>query len=456
MTGSGGTGAVTPLHAALTLRGKAMLGGSVAVAAGGAMLGYPELIGLGVAGLVAVFAALATVARAPAVHVERVVSPRRVPRGTPASAQIRVRNDARGSSPAAVARDLAGAGTVPFALPRLRPGEVHDGDIPLPTGRRGVVRSGPLLVDRDDPFGLAHRTLDTGQAADLYVRPRAVDLPEIGASLARSVDGPQADTTMEGTLAFHALREYVPGDELRHVHWRASAHAGKLVVKQHVDTAHAALAVVLDVTVPGGDGDGRTGRRVQAVRAGWNPDNGHELPAALAEAFEAAVDCAASAAVVAAAQRQPLLLLDSAGESLLPGTARHHGSYTVDDVLDSLTRVQPAPDGRPALVHDGRPEVTRAHARTAGAPADPFPAVLRRLAAGGRGSLAIVISTRPMGWLAAPLQLLTGSYARVLAVHVVAGQAPADGAARTGRVLWVAVRQADELASSLVRARAVA
>jgi hypothetical protein len=156
-------------------------------------------------------------------------------------------------------------------------------------------------------------------------------------------------------------------------------------------------------------------------------------------------------AVIAATQRQPLLLLDSAGESLLPGTARRHGSYTVDDVLDSLTRVNPAPGGKPATTSG----LARARIK-APVPADPLPVVLRRLAAGGRGSLAIVISTRPMGWLAAPLQLLTGSYARVLAVHVVAEDAHSDGAARTGRVLWVAVRQADELASSLLRARAVA
>src|SRR5262249_42935637 len=141
--------------------------------------------------------------------------------------------------------------TVPFEVPRLRPGAVHEGAVKLPTSRRGGGGSGPLLGGRGGPLRLVLRALNKGQCAGLYVCPRAVAPPAVGASLARSVDGPQADTMMEGTLAFHALRDYVPGDELRHVHWRASAHAGKLVVKQHVDTAHAALAVVLDVTVPG-------------------------------------------------------------------------------------------------------------------------------------------------------------------------------------------------------------
>ena len=446
-------GAVTPLRSALTLRGKAVLACSVLVAGAGLILEYPELIGIGAGGVAAVLAALAVVARAPAFHVDRLVSPGRVARGAEADASVRVRNEGRRSSPAAVARDLAGAVSVPFPIPRLRQGQAYDGQVRLPTSRRGVVPSGPLLVDRGDAFGLAHRTLDTGEACELYVRPRAIPLPEVGASLARSVDGPQADTTMEGTLAFHALREYVPGDELRHVHWRASAHAGKLVVKQHVDTAHAALAVVLDVTVPPASAPSR--RTALARPAGPAEDVGSGLTEALAEAFEVGVDCAASAAVIAAAQRHPLLLLDSRGTSLLPGTARRYGTHTVDDVLDSLTRVRPAGEAIFAQADRRRSGPTSTKPNAAGS-ADPFPVVLRQLAGSSRGNLAIVISTRPMTWLAASLHALAGSYARVIAVHAIAQGAEPASAARTGRVLWVAVRRVDDLAASVLRARAVA
>jgi uncharacterized protein (DUF58 family) len=407
-----GRKAVTPLRSALTLRGRTMLGGAVAVAVAGLILRYPELIGLGLAGVAAVLTGLATVFRAPAVRVEREVTPARVLRGGDAEACIRVSNSSRRPLPATTVRDIAGPASRTLSVRRLHPGETQELRISLPTSRRGIVPSGPLLVDRDDGFGLAHRTLVSGRTVELYVRPRPIPLPEIASSLARSVDGPQADTTMEGTLAFHALREYVPGDELRHVHWRASAHSDTLVVKQHVDTAHAALAVVLDVTIPAAESTGR------------------------AEAFEVAVDCAASVAVIAAIQRQPLQLVDSAGGSLLPSAARQQGGWTVDDVLDALTQVA------------GTPEEARS--------ADHLPGTIRRLSAGGRGSLAVVVSTRPMEGLADALGLLAGCYARVLAVRVVPAPLPVGHASRTGRVHWVNVREADELTTALVKARAAA
>jgi uncharacterized protein (DUF58 family) len=415
MTADDGERGFTPLHQALTPRGITVLGGGLAVAVAGLVLHYAELIAVGAVGVIAAGAALALVARAPRITVTRTIEPTKVTRNSPhgAIAHVVVRGASRRTVPAMAARDLAGPGAFPFPVSRLRRGQVSEVPVPLPVGRRGLVPSGPLMVDRDDAFGLAHRTLNTGSASVLYVRPRTVPLPEVSASLARSVDGPQSDNTTEGTLAFNSLREYVPGDELRHVHWRASAHANKLVVKQHVDMAYAAVAVVLDAFCASG-----------------------------ADAFDVAVDCAASVAVIAAQQRQPLQLLDGSGQSLLPKTLARRG-VTADVVLDSLTPLQSASPG----------------------PIDPLADTVRRLAAGARGSLAVVVSTRPTRGLAEPLRLLAARYARVVAVQVAeqvtAGglsgpPAPSAQVTRTGRVVWVLVRAVDDLSAALLRARSAA
>ena len=49
-------------------------------------------------------------------------------------------------------------------------------------------------------------------------------------------------------LAFHALREYQPGDDRRYIHWRSSAKHGRLLVRQFLDTRRSHLAVVVDTS----------------------------------------------------------------------------------------------------------------------------------------------------------------------------------------------------------------
>ena len=49
-------------------------------------------------------------------------------------------------------------------------------------------------------------------------------------------------------LAFHALREYQPGDDRRYIHWRSSAKHDRLLVRQFLDTRRSHLAVVVDTT----------------------------------------------------------------------------------------------------------------------------------------------------------------------------------------------------------------
>ena len=55
-----------------------------------------------------------------------------------------------------------------------------------------------------------------------------------------------------GPGEFHSLREYVPGDEPRTIHWRASARSDELKVRQHSAEGLRRCTVVLDQQVPRG------------------------------------------------------------------------------------------------------------------------------------------------------------------------------------------------------------
>ena len=84
---------------------------------------------------------------------------------------------------------------------------------------------------------------------------------------------------------FHSLREYVRGDDLRRISWKASARASELIVKETALEGVRRCTVVLDVDADEYDDDGvRAGRvrrgeprhrrgRGRAARPGWSrPD----------------------------------------------------------------------------------------------------------------------------------------------------------------------------------------
>jgi uncharacterized protein (DUF58 family) len=48
-------------------------------------------------------------------------------------------------------------------------------------------------------------------------------------------------------MSFHAIRQYVPGDAQRQIHWKSTAKTGQLMVRQFEQTLRSRLAVVLSV-----------------------------------------------------------------------------------------------------------------------------------------------------------------------------------------------------------------
>lgn len=216
----------------------------------GLLLGYKELAALGVVALVALAVALLWAGWPPRLEVTRTVDPDRVVRGDFCRASVDLRSTARWRSQLVSGEERlsgAGFGDTPVAVPtvRLRSGAATRTWYRLPTERRGVLDVGPLTVSRQDPLGLVASSRTYGGTTRLWVHPRSHQLLGVPVGSARSLDG-VVDAVQYGSITFHALREYVPGDDLRHVHWRTSARVGELMVREHVDTSLPRMVVLVD------------------------------------------------------------------------------------------------------------------------------------------------------------------------------------------------------------------
>lgn len=116
---------------------------------------------------------------------------------------------------------------------------------------RGSFTSGPARLVASDPFGLFETSLEQGRASTWLVRAHTVSL-ETPQTVAQG-DG---DDTVISAHATHAgrpgasIREYVQGDDLRTVHWPATAHRGELMVRQFDPPAQPRIHVVVLGNVP--------------------------------------------------------------------------------------------------------------------------------------------------------------------------------------------------------------
>ena len=194
----------------------------------GSRFGWVELLIIG-AGLLAALAGAAVFAigRHPYAITLRLREGRVVV-GERAMGGIEVRN--AGSAPVLPARIELPVGTTraSFALPGLRPGSEHDELFAIPTTKRGV-------------------TVLWTQPEELYVHPRTIRMGGSAAGFLHDLEGRETREITNADLSFHALREYVPGDDRRYVHWRSSARTGKLMVRQFTETRRSHLVVAMSV-----------------------------------------------------------------------------------------------------------------------------------------------------------------------------------------------------------------
>ena len=246
------------------------------------------------------------------VTVDRALHPPRVHAGSSTRVDITVVNRARRASPVIALRDrVSGTRGASLLVAPLDPGVEARAAYRFAAERRGVVTVGPLQVELTDPFGLARLLLPAAGVSELVVYPPIEPLAALPLSAGNDpLAGSEHPNALgRGGEDFYALRAYVVGDDLRRVHWPATARHDELMVRQDELPWQGRTTVVLD------------------DRAGVHT----------AESFERMVSAAASI-LVAGTRRQDLVrVVTASGSDSGFGAGRAH----VEGLLEALACIEP-------------------------------------------------------------------------------------------------------------------
>ncbi|PYY47667.1 DUF58 domain-containing protein [Curtobacterium sp. MCBD17_023] len=214
----------------------------------GYRFGLREVVVVGWAGAVlAVVAAVALVGRSRLV-VGMTLPQHRVAVGDPAEVTVTAENPTRLPSVPTTLELPVGNGLVDVAVPVVAPHGTHVRRVPVPTMRRGVLDVGPVTGVRADPVGLVRRELVWAEQEQVIVHPRTVAIPSTSTGLVRDLEGQATNDLSPADIAFHAVREYMPGDDPRTIHWKSTAKTGAFMVRQFEDTRRSHLVVALGVS----------------------------------------------------------------------------------------------------------------------------------------------------------------------------------------------------------------
>lgn len=229
----------------------------------------------------------------------------------PASA-LAPADDVPASSPAALAR------RTPRHHVDVPPGEARRVATDLLPTRRGDAAAGGVTIRALGPLGLAGRQATLPVPGRLRVLPEFASRRHLPSRLARlrELDGRAAVQVRGAGTEFDSLREYVIGDDVRSIDWRATARRADVVVRTWRPERDRRVLLVVDTS------------RTSAVRVDDAPR------------LEASIEAALLLATLAthAGDRVELLAYDRRVRARVAGST---GRRVLPAFADALAGVQP-------------------------------------------------------------------------------------------------------------------
>lgn len=130
----------------------------------------------------------------------------------------------------------------------IPPGESRRVRVPLLPRRRGELRTDFFVVRSAGPLGLAGRQRRLDAPGSLRVLPPFTSRRHLPSRLARlrELDGNTSVQVRGQGTEFDSLREYVRGDDVRSIDWRATARAGTTMLRTWRPERDRHVVVIID------------------------------------------------------------------------------------------------------------------------------------------------------------------------------------------------------------------
>jgi uncharacterized protein (DUF58 family) len=142
---------------------------------------------------------------------------------------------------------------------RLADGEQRELTFRVRCARWGAFRVGRVYLRAHDWFGLFRREIVLDRRQPLKVYPSEEHLRDLLRPTDTQVFSGNHVARQKGEgIEFADLRQFVAGDRIRHVNWRASARRGELWVNEHHAERNADVVILLDSFAEARRGDRST------------------------------------------------------------------------------------------------------------------------------------------------------------------------------------------------------
>lgn len=125
--------------------------------------------------------------------------------------------------------------------------------------QRGVYRLGPYALFLNDPFGIFSLRLTFPKEEVIVIYPRIVQLAPGKFPHGQSTGVDRRRRSILGSTPAYSVLEYQPGDSLRRIHWRVTAHRGRLMVRELETEPTGDIWIVLDLYAGAQTGTGPYG-----------------------------------------------------------------------------------------------------------------------------------------------------------------------------------------------------